>query len=183
MKKLNLFILLTSFLFLINGFCESWVKPKYNFAVGENVLVRVDDKDIGKSLALGNLAGGNIYLKGVIQEIDPVIKKTGAKTEVIVDRTIKVNLDRGQIVSDSIDDIIPIRRIQIGRKYFNNESLLVSKVDRKGTPIYLEGNFLGIEKDKRLRVKFPGKQKFELVTKDQVFPLDTINEINVPECS
>jgi len=183
MKKFHFLLILSNFLFFINGYCDSWFITKYNFAVGEDVLVRVDDKDIGRTLALGNLAGGNIYIKGKIQEIIPVTQKTGAKSEVIVDKTIKVNLDRGQIVSDSIDDIVPIRPKEIGRRFFNNESVLVSKTDRKGIPIYLEGNFLGIEKDKRLRVRFPGEKKFELVTRDQVVPLDTINEINVPECS
>lgn len=183
MNKLYFLSISILFLFGGNAHAQSWVTSKFNFAVGMEVLVRVDDKDIGKSLALGNLAGGNIYVKGTIQQLIPVTEKTGAKTEVVVDNTAKINLDRGQIVTDSIDDLIPILPTTIGRKFNNNEAILVSKVDRKGVPIYLEADFLGYEKDKRLRVKFPGKKNFELVTRDQVTPLDTINEINVPECS
>lgn len=183
MKKFHSILILSSFLFFINGYGQSWVKQIFDFSLQDTVLVRVDDKDIGKSLALGNLAGGNIYMKGVITEFIPVTQKSGAKSEIIVDKTAKVFLDRGQNVIDSIDDLVPIRKAQIGRKYYNGESVLVSKTDRKGIPIYLEGNFLGVEKDKRLRVKYPGEQKFDLVTSDQVLPHDSINELNVPECS
>ncbi|MFI5391431.1 MAG: hypothetical protein ACHQYQ_08725, partial [Bacteriovoracales bacterium] len=172
MKKFHSILILSSFLFFINGYGQSWVKQIFDFSLQDTVLVRVDDKDIGKSLALGNLAGGNIYMKGVITEFKPVIEKTKAKTEIIVDKTAKVFLDRGQNVIDSIDDLVPIRKTEIGRKFYNGESILVSKTDRKGIPIYLEGNFLGFEKDKRLRVKYPGEKNFDLVTVDQVLPHD-----------
>jgi len=96
MKKFYFIFILSSFLFFINGYGE-WGKQIFDFSLQDSVLVRVDDKDIGKSLALGNLAGGNIYMKGVITEFIPITQKSGAKSEITIDKTAKIFLDMKKI--------------------------------------------------------------------------------------